>query len=256
VRRAFAALAERCANLWADGRTVITPQMATALSIPEERLWGVWPSGVNLELFAPAQKRHRWPAEDEAIRLIYVGVLNYERNLISLCKAVVAANAQGMAFELAMVGNGSEREDLEAFARQTDGCVKVVPPVPHEQVPEILAGAHVGTLPFPDEVKFRVSSPIKLMEYMAAGLPVLATRITANTDIVGGGGFAVWADGSDVESLVEALRELWSRRAELPALSREAARAAHSWTWRAAAQKLGQALKSGLAQQQAERSGV
>ena len=40
---------------------------------------------------------------------------------------------------------------------------------PHDQIPEVLARAHVGVLPFPDEEKFRVSSPIKLFEYMAAG---------------------------------------------------------------------------------------
>ena len=41
---------------------------------------------------------------------------------------------------------------------------------------------------------FGVSSPIKLFEYLAAGLPILATRIDCHTNVVGNADCAVWLD--------------------------------------------------------------
>ena len=57
----------------------------------------------------------------------------------------------------------------------------------------MLAAADIGvtSLPSPDDVKYEASSPLKLFEYMAAGLPVLATSNRCHTDVVGAGGYAL-----------------------------------------------------------------
>jgi glycosyltransferase involved in cell wall biosynthesis len=101
-------------------------------------------------------------------------------------------------------------------------------------------------LPFPDEERFRVSSPIKLFEYMAAGLPVLATRIVCHTDVVGDGVFAFWAEDATVPGLFAALSLIWRQRDELPTMGRASAVAALEWTWSATARKLSRALELGL----------
>jgi glycosyltransferase involved in cell wall biosynthesis len=233
-------------NRWADGQTTITNRMAQVVHVPPERLWGTWPSGVTLATFTPAQQQRTWPTIADPIHLIYIGSLHYERNLINLCRAVEVANAAGMAFHLTLLGEGSERADLTQFAQQTSGRIQVLPSIPHAQVPQLLAQAHVGVLPFPDEEKFRVSSPIKLFEYMAAGLPILATRIVCHTDVIGDGDYVFWAESADVAGIYAALRNLWNRRERLPQQSRLAAAAAPAWSWHAAAKKLSRALVHGL----------
>jgi len=246
LRALFYRVMNQVANRWADGQTAITQHMAKTVSIPAQRLWGIWPSGVNLDLFAPAQTARRWPAPGEPIHLIYVGVLHHERNLMTLSRAVEKANAEGMAFVLSLIGKGTERLDLEKFALQTEGRVRVLPPVPYNQVPKSLARAHIGVLPFPDEEKIRVSSFIKLFEYMAAGLPLLATRIVCHTDVVNGGNYVFWAEDASVEGLLAALRLAWRDRASLGRMGREAATAAQAWTWQASARKLSDALERGI----------
>jgi glycosyltransferase involved in cell wall biosynthesis len=246
LRGRFYQLMNRLANHWADGQTAITRHMADLACIPPEQLWGIWSSGARLARFAPALRDRRWPIEEEPIHLIYVGVLHYERNLLSLCRAVEKANDEGMAFVLSLVGNGTERADLEKFALQTQGRVRIVPPIPHDQVPSLLAQAHIGVLPFPDEEKFRVSSPIKLFEYMAAGLPVLATRIVCHTDVIGDGHFAFWAEGAGVGELSAALRLIWDARIHFGKMGREAAAAAQAWTWEVSARRLKASLERGL----------
>jgi len=233
------------AGRWVDGYLVITERMARALRIPSERLWGVWPSGVDLAQFAFAQTVRKWPLPEEPIHLTYIGALHYERNLLTLSRAVEQANAEGMAFRLTLVGDGTERKDLEKFAVRSAGMVRIILPVPNDEVPGLLAEAHVGVLPFPDEEKFRVSSPIKLFEYMAAGMPILATRIACHTDVVGSGDYAFWAENAEEQGLLDGLRLVWRSRVLLSEMGSKAAIAVEGWTWRASAEKLKKALDKG-----------
>jgi glycosyltransferase involved in cell wall biosynthesis len=250
VSALFCEIMNRLAKYWVDGQTAITPRMAETVGIPARQLWGIWPSGVDPVRFAPAQAMREWPDEGEPVHLIYVGRLDRERNLLALCHAVISANDEGKRIVLSLVGTGSVQTELEWFAQQTKGQIHVVPPIPHEQVPALLAQAHVGVLPFPDEERFRVSSPIKLFEYMAAGLPILATRVVCHSDVLGNGAYVFWAETADMEGLLAAIRTLWQHRTALAAMGCEAAGASQSWTWRAATQKLSNALKTGLAEKQ------
>ena len=236
------------ASRWADGQTAITLRMAEMMGIPDEKLLGVWPSGVALEVFAAAGNGRHWPTHDEAVRLIYIGSLHSPRNLMAMCSAVEKANAQGMHFLFNIVGDGSEREDLERVAGKTNGLITVLPPVPHEAIPALLADAHIGVLPFSDHESFRVSSPIKLFEYMASGLPILATDLECHTDVVGEGRYAFWASDPSVDALVRSLAEVWDNRDSLAHLGRLAQEASSDWTWAAAAEKLDRALREGLRQ--------
>ncbi len=246
LRRAFNNFMNRMANRWADGQTAITHHMARAVNIPTAQLWGVWPSGVRVEQFINAHHARRWPENNEPVRLVYIGSLHYERNLMALCRAVAQANTEGLCFNLTLIGEGTEREDLEKFAAQTAGQICVLPPVSHEQVWKILADSHIGTLPFPDEEKFRVSSPIKLFEYMAAGLPIMATHIVCHTDVIGDGAYAFWAKDGSSQELLATLRLIWHRRESLSHMGAQLTLTAQAWTWRESAKKLKAALEYGL----------
>lgn len=239
-------LANHLANRWADGHLAITRRMADSVRIPAEKLWGIWPSGVDVERFAPAQTKRRWPSPEEPIQLIYIGCQHYERNLMTLSRAVVRARAEGMDLILLLVGDGAEHEDLERFAAQADGGIRVTPAVPHMEVPDTLAQAHVGVISVPDEEKFRVSNFVKLFEYMAAGLPVLTTRIVSVTDVIGNGQYAFWIEDADEEGILAGLRLVWEDRNRLSERADQAATAAQGWTWHESAKKLKAALEYGL----------
>lgn len=238
-------LAVVIANRLSDGRLAITSGMATAVHIPPRKLWGIWPSGVNAEQFAPSAAQRVLPKPDEPVGLIYIGSLHYERNLMALCKAVDQAHALGLNIQLTLVGKGTEEDALKRFAAQTEGRIQVLPPVPHEQIPACLARAHVGVLPFPDEEKFRVSSFIKLFEYMAAGMSILATPISSITDIMPlDSYFAFWAKDASEPELLTALHSVSEAKATLGPRGAEALAAVQKWTWAATAEKLRLALES------------
>jgi glycosyltransferase involved in cell wall biosynthesis len=234
------------ANLFADGQTAITKHMADFLSIPREQLWGTWPSGVNIDQFSVAALKRCWPDHDEPVKLIYIGSLSYGRNLMTLCRAVIEANQLGMKLVLLFYGEGSEKSELETFVSQTNGLISVYDTVPHDEIPEILSHAHVGTLPFPDEIQFRVSSPIKLFEYMGAGMPILATKIVCHTNVMDNEEFVYWAEDASLEGFLDALKKIWLDRFALQALGEKAKTTAIDWTYFASAKRLVRALQHGL----------
>jgi len=249
LRGKFYFMMNHLANLIADGETAITQRMADLLYIPPKKLWGTWPSGVNLDQFSVASREREWPCPDDPVNIIYIGTLHYERNLMTLSKAVIMANQMGMSFKLLLYGEGTEMKDLQAFADQNPKAISVFSSVPHDQMPGVLSRAHVGALPFPDEDKYRASSPIKLFEYMGAGMPILATRIVCHTDVIGDGVYTFWAENAGVDGILGALEQIWHARQSLPAMGEKSLTAAVNWTYEASAERLNNALRYGLSLQ-------
>lgn len=246
LRELYLNIITRLANRWTDGQTAITQRIAESIHIPPEKLWGCWPSGVNLDRFAPAAVDRQWPGPNGTLEIIYIGSTHNERNLLTLAKAVVQAVEKGMNYHLTIIGSGAQQEELKAFASIHPAILSVHDAVPHEDIPHWLAKAHLGALPFPDEEKFRVSSPIKLFEYMAAGLPVFATRIACHTNVMHDQPYALYAEGADSASLLAALEKIWLTRDALPGLSQHAIQAAAQWSWAEAARHLKSALEYGM----------
>jgi glycosyltransferase involved in cell wall biosynthesis len=245
IRATFYRFINRTAHLWVDGQLAITERLAESIPVPPGNLWGVWPSGVKIEPYAAVRAQRHWPQQGEPIALIYIGTLHYERNVDLFARAVIQTNQQGRSFTFTMIGDGTARQELEQIAAESGGSVRYIPPIPHEQVPQHLAEAHMGVLPFPDEEKFRVSSPIKLFEYMAAGLPILATRIVCHTDVINEAvPYAFWAEDSTLECFMDVLKRIDQHRDRLAQFSAAAASEAVHWTWQAAAEKLRHGLET------------
>ena len=248
LRRKFIRFAHWLANKYADGQTAITQKMVELVDISPEHLWGIWPSGVIPDKFHQSHQNRIWPKAVDPIHLIYIGRLLEERNLLALSEAIVQSNSEGMRFNLRLVGDGPIQDRLDEVAKGSNGSIKLVAPVPHEQIPLLLAQAHIGvtSLPSPQDVKYAASSPIKLFEYMAAGLPVLATRNRCHTDVVGDGRYVFWIENEQTQTILASLRSAWKERSSLSYMGGEAIKSVQSWTWESAASKLDIALRNGL----------
>lgn len=247
LRRTYLNFVDRNGHRWFDGRMVITPAMGEVLAIPVDKIWAVWPSGVKPEVFSSCSEERMYPQADEPIRLIYIGCMHVERNLMAMSKAIVQANTPQRDFQLVLVGDGNQFKELAAYAEKHPADILIHGPVAQQEIPGWLTGSHVGILPFPDEQKFRVSSPIKLFEYMAAGMPVLAAKIRCHTDVIEDDAqFIFWAYGSDEQALLASLDEIRDQKNRLAQMGAHSLDNIQHWSWEASAGKIDAGLRDHL----------
>lgn len=108
----------------------------------------------------------------------FVGSLRALNGFTSLIESFACVAQQITSARLLIVGDGPAREHLqrELAARSLLERVCFAGSVAAEEIPGMLASMDVAIAPYPAVQRF-YSSPLKLYEYMAAGLPVVASRI-------------------------------------------------------------------------------
>lgn len=132
----------------------------------------VLPCGVSAELFATA----RPPRQPGKFVVGFLGSLKPWHGVEILLDAFRQLRARSDEYRLRIVGDGPLRPVVEEF-RRTGGLedvVELVGPVAHEAVGAELARFDVGAAPYPPLPSFYFS-PLKVWEYAAAGVPIVAS---------------------------------------------------------------------------------
>jgi glycosyltransferase involved in cell wall biosynthesis len=120
--------------------------------------------------------------------LVYIGNVADWSALDILVGALADISKSVPDVKLRIVGSGSREafESIATTARQmavTDR-VEILGAVPHTDIPALLSDASVGVATFLPNALRTYAMPLKVVEYMAAGLPSLATIGTEAGDIV------------------------------------------------------------------------
>ena len=114
-----------------------------------------------------------------------------------------------------VVGSGPEEAALRALARRSPSLGEAVEFQGRQdyiRLPDHLAHADVGVVTYRDEEFVRYSSSLKALEYMAAGLPVLGTRVGETARLVEESGAGLLVDFSPEAFAAAALRLFQDRR--------------------------------------------
>ncbi|UVI35578.1 glycosyltransferase family 4 protein [Brevibacterium spongiae] len=196
----------------------------------------VVPNGVNTERITPRSGHGRLGEGDRRahgpVRIGFVGTLkpwHGTDRLIAACAGLVGD------FRVDIVGHGPEADALEEQVRALGlgGRVRFHGALGPESVPEALREFDIAVAPYPAGENY--FSPLKVYEYLAAGLPVVASRVGAIPGVLSGSGAAILTDPADTADLTRALQQLIDDaelRAEMGARARADALASHSWTRR------------------------
>ena len=143
-----------------------------------------WSSGVNVDLFDP--KKVKPKKVNKKFNIFYHGGISETRGSLNLIKACERLVDQGYNIELKQVGilvDKSIKKYIDTY--HLKNWCKLLDPVPISQIPQMIADADLPVLPFPNFLAWRVSSPIKLMEYLAMGKKVLAPDMESFTNVFG-----------------------------------------------------------------------
>jgi glycosyltransferase involved in cell wall biosynthesis len=165
-------------------------------------------------------------------RLVFQGAIVATKLDVELLAAVAALRPQWSIVLVGPRGAGDPTGDLSRLDRAPN--IHLVGPRPASDLPQVLRGADLGLIPYAINELTRSVFPMKVYEYLAAGLPVLATPLPA---LAGVEGIVTVASAADLVAACE--REL---AADTPERRRERSRVAASHSWEARIEEIETAL--------------
>lgn len=218
--RPMARAMERLALKAAQRVVVFTPQMRSyvrQMGAPEERIT-VLKTGVNLDQFHPgvngARQRASLGINGDGWLIFFMGWL-YD---FSGLRQIAASLAQDPGLldgaRLMIVGDGDLYPELKELVEQNNLAPRVILAGhrPYAEIPGLLAAADVCLLPSLENDTTRDIVPMKVYEYLAAGKPVVASRLPGLLAEFGHEGGIAYGE-NPVDVLTRAV-ELRSRPAE------------------------------------------
>ena len=185
------------------------------------------PNGVSVRRIQPQ------PADPERVVVTFVGTLKPWHGVADL---ITAAALSRQRWSLRIIGDGPEMETLRAQAERLGVEADFRGAVAPEEIPTHMAGSAIGVAPYPDlgGLEQQYFSPMKVLEYLAAGLAVVASDVGQIPQLLGEGSqrHGVLVAPSDPTALAAALDDLAAspqRRARMGRDGRLLAEECHSW---------------------------
>lgn len=235
----LAAQAERWMLLRADAVLVVSAPLrdhVISLGIEPSRLH-VIPNGVNVTLFRPGppdlEVRAHWGLREGPV-LGYVGGLRPWHGVEALPMLLDQLAPQYRGLRLVIVGDGPLRSEMERDLQKLGltRCVVFTGALPHEEVPKLIRQFDVALAPYPRLDHSFYFSPLKLFEYMACGIPVVAARIGQIAEVVRDGETGLLYPPGELDALAEACERLLADSSLRQRLGQAAVELIHDhYTW-------------------------
>lgn len=186
-------LCERADQIW-----VVSRHLEEKLSRWASKLWYV-PNGVDYDHFSHVRQIRAKRKTNSKLQLIYIGAIFnwFDAYLVG----EVAKRLKN--WDLILIGPCSMPSDQSKFLNHPN--IKFLGRREYYELPELLANAQVAIIPFIINDLISGTSPIKFYEYLAAGLPVVATPIPEIVPYIEQGVVACTDKPTEFANLVEEL---------------------------------------------------
>jgi glycosyltransferase involved in cell wall biosynthesis len=211
--------------------------LITNWHMPAEKIV-VFPNGVDVQRFRP------YPETRSALRaslgadanplLLFVGSFYGWHDVTTLLEAFAQTLATRPCARLALVGDGEQRQAMQQRAIELgiDHAVHFTGSVPHTEVPRLVSAADIAVAPYPMMKQALWLSPMKLFEYMASGMAVIASDVGQLGEVVKDGSNGLLTLPGDASAMAAAMQRLIddaALRARLGAQARKDAQQKYSW---------------------------
>ena len=164
----------------------------------------VIPNGSDVQTFT---SKYDFP-----LKVIYAGNFSYWEKVEDYLE--IAKNADQKAFKFILAGDGPQKEDLlrqierEKISIQYLGCMS------RHEILKVMSTCQVGIAPSTRDLSRIVAFPIKVLDYMACGLPVIAPKVGDWGEMLERENCGIPVEEDKVEDYLEALevlknKEIW-----------------------------------------------
>lgn len=155
--------------------------------------------GVDRDMFDPDRVdgravRKRYGIAEDDIVVTFVGRLSRISGVREVARQLRDVNGTPVRF--VVVGSGSREDELRQM-RETYGLqdrLIVMGRRPYEEVPGLVAASDICLLPYHNIEMTRDIVPLKILDYMALGKPVVSTRLPGMVEEFGEGNGVVYVD--------------------------------------------------------------
>lgn len=154
---------------------------AVATHVMGKRQVTVIPPGADFSIFV---ERPKSMLPQNPVRLLYVGSIDPRRKPLALIEAVLLANKK-VPVALDIFGYGDGLDEVMAYINhhQAENFVTFHPAIKREELAKKMAEYDIGLAYVPRE-QYDFGPPLKTVEYLAAGLPTIATSTVGNRVLI------------------------------------------------------------------------
>jgi glycosyltransferase involved in cell wall biosynthesis len=203
--------------MWIERRSVAFTDRAIAVHEPHldalvghgnpREKFDVLLNSPDPNLFSPRARR---PSANSSFKLVYHGTIAPRHGLETAVRAVARVRDRIGPIEFLVLGTGDGVPRLEQLVRELDlGETVIVPKtiVPLDGLLPLIADADVGVVPILNDGFTKYMLPVKLLEYVALGIPVICSETETIRAYFDDGMLAFFPPGDD-EAMAERLVEL------------------------------------------------
>jgi glycosyltransferase involved in cell wall biosynthesis len=137
------------------------------------------PNGVDLSLFDIISKKN-------PKKIVFAGAMYYHRGLDILLEAIPSVIKKIPDAKFVLLGSGTEMDKLKKIVLENklENSVEFKGWIKREQIPENISDASIGIGPLRLTDVTSRALPIKVLEYMAVSLPIIAQKGTLPEDVL------------------------------------------------------------------------
>lgn len=226
-----------CTN--ADGVVCVSREVAHWVESQRGDPEGIWviPNGVDLERFDRATDPIPSPFANDDPVILFVGSFRPWHGLDRLIEAFQTLCDRRVGANLLLVGDGPMRATLERRCADAGLADRVhwTGAVDPDDVPRWGRLADLAVAPYPDDERFYFS-PIKIFEFQALELPVVASHVGQIPELITHGETGWLVDPRSVEALASGLVDLIenpTRRQQIGVAARRHVAETATWDHRA-----------------------
>lgn len=208
-----------------DGIIAVTPKIASRFPPSKTVMVRNWP---KVDEFHPPSAR---PMDERPKEFAYIGTITANRNILGMLDAFERVKDADVVFRLAGVFTVAE-DEARAMAHPYWQHVRFDGWVSREGVADILCSVRAGLVVLRPIEHETFTYPIKLFEYMAAGLPVISSDFPLWREIVEDAACGLLVDPSAPEEIAAAISWIIDNPEEALAMGargREAVLKKYNW---------------------------
>ncbi|HSB03194.1 MAG TPA: glycosyltransferase family 4 protein [Anaerolineales bacterium] len=175
---------------------------------------GHYPTLKNIQKAAPVFTQNE-------LNLAYVGRVSTDRGMLIYLELLDHLRQAGIPARLHLVGAftpTSEEETLWRYAKGLEEWVSWLGWVEYDQIPGLLNNFDIGLVILKPEPRYVAALPVKLFEYMSAGLPILASDFPEIAKIVRESNCGALVDPEKDPALIVEIVKNWWANPEVPRL--------------------------------------